>query len=257
MTLVLALSERKIQGVVKVAKTKNKLISFRHEQFGEIRTVEIDGEIWFVGKDVAGALGYSNPRKAIRDHVRDKHKRGERIVTPSGMQETTLINEPGLYSLVMRSKLLAAEKFQDWVYEEVLPSIRKTGSYSTVETKDERWLETRAHGIKSRKKETSAIKLFIEYARSQGCREEENKIYSRFSIWANKAAGIPLKGYRDKATVHELNIIDLIEDRLIQDELLNGMANQLHYTEIWAKIQLRIKAFVAITHQTPPLLNGT
>lgn len=111
---------------------ENTLQIFNNPEFGEIRVVIIDGEPWFVGKDVATALGYTNPRKALKDHVPDKYKLTEQIVTSGQRRSVTLINEAGLYKLVMRSKLESAEKFSDWVCEEVLPSIRKTGTY-TVE----------------------------------------------------------------------------------------------------------------------------
>jgi prophage antirepressor-like protein len=92
----------------------------------ELRVIDRDGEPWFVAKDVADVLGYSNPQKAVRDHC----KKGERFVTPfSNGVEVTFIPESDVYRLVMRSKLPSAEAFQDWVMEEVLPSIRKTGQY--------------------------------------------------------------------------------------------------------------------------------
>jgi len=97
----------------------------------QLRTVLIDNEPFFVGKDAAAAIGYSNTRKAIRDHVKGKYLREERIVTPSGVQTVTVISEPGLYQLAGESKLPSAEPFQDWVYEEVLPTIRKYGAYMT------------------------------------------------------------------------------------------------------------------------------
>ncbi|MCT0033134.1 phage repressor protein/antirepressor Ant [Lactococcus lactis subsp. lactis] len=97
----------------------------------QLRTILIDNEPFFVGKDAAAAIGYSNTRKAIRDHVKGKYLREERIVTPSGMQNVTVISEPGLYQLAGESKLPSAEPFQDWVYEEVLPTIRKHGAYMT------------------------------------------------------------------------------------------------------------------------------
>lgn len=100
----------------------------------ELRALTIDDEPFFVGKDAAGAIGYTNTRKAIRDHVKLKYQREERIVTPSGTQEMTVISEPGLYQLASESKLPSAEPFQDWVYEDVLPSIRKHGAYMTPET---------------------------------------------------------------------------------------------------------------------------
>lgn len=99
----------------------------------QLRTVLIDNEPFFVGKDAAAAIGYSNTRKAIRDHVKGKYLREERIVTPSGVQTVTVISEPGLYQLAGESKLPSAEPFQDWVYEEVLPAIRKHGAYMTNE----------------------------------------------------------------------------------------------------------------------------
>ena len=99
----------------------------------QLRTVLIDDEPFFVGKDAAAAIGYSNTRKAIRDHVKGKYLREARIVTPSGVQTVTVISEPGLYQLAGESKLPSAEPFQDWVYEEVLPTIRKHGAYMTNE----------------------------------------------------------------------------------------------------------------------------
>lgn len=96
-----------------------------------VRTVLIDDEPWFVGKDVAVAIGYKNFRDALKSHVKDKYKRESRITTPSGMQNVTVISEPGLYQLAGESKLPSAEPFQDWVYEEVLPTIRKHGAYMT------------------------------------------------------------------------------------------------------------------------------
>ena len=116
----------------------NELKIFDNPEFGEIRTVTIDGEPWFVGKDVAVALGYENPQKAIKDHVffEDK-KMGERNVTPSiidsvgRLQYPTFINESGIYALVFGSKLDSAKRFKHWVTSEVLPAIRKTGAYET------------------------------------------------------------------------------------------------------------------------------
>lgn len=97
----------------------------------QLRTVLIDNEPFFVGKDAAVAIGYKNFRDALKSHVKDKYKRESRITTPSGMQNVTVISEPGLYQLAGESKLPSAEPFQDWVYEEVLPTIRKHGAYMT------------------------------------------------------------------------------------------------------------------------------
>lgn len=105
------------------------MMIFRDPEFGEIRTVEVDGEPWLVGKDVARALGYSNPRKALADHVDGEDKGVTKCDTLGGTQEMTVINESGLYSLVLSSRLPGAKRFKRWVTGEVLPSIRRHGGY--------------------------------------------------------------------------------------------------------------------------------
>ena len=107
---------------------------FKNEEFGEVRTVEIEGKPYFCGKDVAGALGYMNPNKAVNDHCRAITKCSTPI---SGkMQEINFIPEGDLYRLIVGSKLPTAEKFERWVFDEVLPSIRKHGLYATDELLD-------------------------------------------------------------------------------------------------------------------------
>ena len=101
---------------------------FNNPEFGEIRTIEQNGEPWFVGKDIATALGYSNPQKAIRDHVDEQDRTANESFTVNGTQGV-LVNESGLYSLCFSSKLEGAKKFKRWVTSKVLPSIRKTGGY--------------------------------------------------------------------------------------------------------------------------------
>lgn len=111
----------------------NDLTVFKNESFGEIRTLVVNNEPWFVGKDVAIALGYSNSKKALSDHVDVEDKQqgdGVTIRDPIGReQHPTVINESGLYSLILSSKLPTAKQFKRWVTSEVLPSIRKTGGY--------------------------------------------------------------------------------------------------------------------------------
>lgn len=106
---------------------------FQNPEFGRVRIVEVNGEAWMVGKDVAEALGYSNPQKAIRDHVDEDDKTVNDSFTVNGTQGA-LINESGLYSLVLSSKLPNARKFRRWVTNEVLPTVRKHGAYMTPET---------------------------------------------------------------------------------------------------------------------------
>lgn len=111
----------------------NKLNVFNNEEFGSIRTITIDKEPWFVGKDVAVALGYSNPQKAVREHVMDEDKGVNEMDTPGGKQNLTVISESGMYALVFGSKLESAKRFKRWVTSEVLPSIRKHGMYAVDE----------------------------------------------------------------------------------------------------------------------------
>lgn len=118
---------------------------FKNDEFGAVRTIEQDGKVMFCGKDVATALGYSNPSKALRDHTR-----GERIVTPletsGGIQQVQFITEGDLYRLVASSKLPSAQQFESWVFDEVLPSIRKRGGYM-ASVKDETPEETMARAF--------------------------------------------------------------------------------------------------------------
>lgn len=111
----------------------NDLQIFNNEEFGQIRTVTIDNEPWFVGKDVAEALGYSEPRSAVSKKVDDTDKGVAEMETPSGKQNMTIINESGLYALIFGSKLDSAKRFKHWVTSEVLPSIRKHGMYAVDE----------------------------------------------------------------------------------------------------------------------------
>lgn len=111
----------------------NELKIFENPEFGKIRTVAIDGEPWLVGKDVARALGYGEGKSlanAVANHVDDEDKGVTELMTPGGMQKMTIINESGMYALIFSSKLPKAKEFKHWVTSEVLPSIRKTGSYT-------------------------------------------------------------------------------------------------------------------------------
>ena len=112
----------------------NELQVFSNPEFGQVRTLTIEEEPWFVGKDVAVALGYGNPRDALRKHIEDEDKGVSQIATPSGEQTMTIINESGLYALIFGSKLESAKRFKRWVTHEVLPAIRKTGTYSITPT---------------------------------------------------------------------------------------------------------------------------
>lgn len=109
----------------------NDLQIFENKEFGSVRTLEIDGKPYFCGSDVASALGYTNPRKAIIDHCKGVTKRD--APTSSGIQSMSYIPEGDIYRLIARSKLPTAEKFESWVFDEVLPTIRKHGMYAKDE----------------------------------------------------------------------------------------------------------------------------
>ena len=117
----------------------NQLEIFRNREFGEIRTVTVDGEPWFVGKDIAEALGYSNTRDALATHVMDEDKNTVAISDGKrrGNPNQVIINESGVYALIFGSKLDSAKRFKHWVTSEVLPQIRKTGTYQKPMTPQE------------------------------------------------------------------------------------------------------------------------
>lgn len=142
----------------------NEMRIFENEQFGKVRIIEEDGKVLFCGTDVAVALGYTNPRKAVRDHTRGGTKRS--TPTTSGDQTMTFIPEGDVYRLITRSKLPAAEQFESWVFDEVLPSIRKTGGYIAGENQmsDD---ELVARALLMLKKKLEARNLELDQARGE------------------------------------------------------------------------------------------
>ena len=158
---------------------------FNSPEFGAIRTIEKDGEPWFVGKDVAAALGYEKPTDAVRKHV-DVEDRGiSKMETPSGAQETTIINESGLYSLVLSSKLPTAKKFKRWVTSEVIPSIRKHGGYLTPDKLEEVLLKPDtliqlAQNLKAEQEKRMALEVKME--------EQKPKVLFAESVEAAKTS---------------------------------------------------------------------
>lgn len=113
---------------------------FSNQEFGYLRILEIDGEPWFIGKEVADTLGYKDTINAIKTHVDAEDKRGWQITTPSGKQRMNIINESGLYGMIFGSKLESATRFKRWVTKEVLPSLRKTGYYSLTNSKPDSYM---------------------------------------------------------------------------------------------------------------------
>ena len=109
---------------------KNEIQLFHNDEFGEVRTMLIDGEPWFVGKDVTHILGYRNASKALNDHVDGEDKLNNESLSSLGQRGGWLINESGVYSLILSSKLPNAKSFKRWVTAEILPALRKTGGYT-------------------------------------------------------------------------------------------------------------------------------
>lgn len=121
----------------------SELKVFENPTFGQVRTIEIDNEPWFVGKDVAEALGYSNTRDALSKHVDEDDKATVAFHDGSQNRNVTAVNESGLYSLILSSKLPGAKEFKRWVTSEVIPSIRKTGGYTLKPMTDYQKEQTR------------------------------------------------------------------------------------------------------------------
>ena len=138
---------------------KNQII-FKNEEFGQIRTCMVNGETYFVGKDVADALGYINPHKAMRDHVDKEDKLTERIVQSGQARATIIINESGLYSLILSSKLDSARRFKRWVTSEVLPQIRKNGRYELEQHNKE--LEAQNHQLTDQARLLESRNILLE-----------------------------------------------------------------------------------------------
>ena len=140
----------------------NELQIFNNSDFGNIRVVENSGEPWFVGKDVAEVLGYTNPSKALADHVDADDKLNNETLLSLGQRGGWLINESGLYSLIMSSKLPQAKAFKRWVTSEVLPAIRKTGSYKTPKHSSDR------DKAMLKNAQARSAKLWLEIAKNTG-----------------------------------------------------------------------------------------
>ena len=139
----------------------NELQIFNNEEFGQIRTIEVNGEPWFVGKDIAQALQYSDTRKAVVMHVDEDDRTNCPIIDSLGReQDTTVINESGMYALIMSSKLPKAKEFKHWVTSEVLPAIRKTGYYALS------GYNSRVTGVGEI---VNLLKLSKDVMRNQGC----------------------------------------------------------------------------------------
>ena len=157
----------------------NELQIFNSEEFGDIRTVTIDSEPWFVGKDVADALGYLKTRNAISTHVSDEDKKEALIQgAPGGTQNMIIINESGLYALIFGSKLESAKRFKRWVTKEVLPTIRRTGGYQMKRLSPEEMLRIQLGMIDGHESRISNLEnnMVIDYGQQRVLEKEVSKV---------------------------------------------------------------------------------
>lgn len=188
----------------------NEIRIFDNPEFGEVRTVMIDDEPWFVAKDLAKALGYKNTNQAIKDNTEDEDRGASPVATPSGNQNMVTLNESGLYSLIFGSKLESAKKFKRWVTSEVLPALRKTGTY-TMPNNPLDILELHYQAIKQVDRKVEAID-----SRVDALKEELEQV----------KADMPLFG------VEETRIVQAVHRRSI--ELMGGSGSNASKSK-WMK----------------------
>lgn len=195
----------------------NDIQIFDNPEFGEIRTVVIENEPWFVGRDIANALGYAKPESAIRNNVDKDDTLVEGVMdSMNRMQNTIVVNESGLYSLIFGSKLPNAKKFKKWVTSEVLPSIRKTGTYQVPQTTNEK-IALLAQGHTELKAEVDEIKEDLKSLKMDLpiLPIEANKITT-----AAKKKGVSILGGKQS---------NAYRDRSIRQRVYNNLYSNLKY----------------------------
>ena len=177
----------------------NELKIFNNEEFGKIRTVTIDNEPWFVGKDVAEALGYGKGKSlnnAINNHVDNEDKGVTEMMTPGGEQKMTTINESGLYALIFGSKLESAKRFKHWVTSEVLPTLRKTGSYEMPKKKQS---NERLASV------NNAVKILTPMLQAAGCNSKIQLLTAK-SLYEKAGVNLPITIEADQQYVDTVHI---------------------------------------------------
>ena len=200
---------------------ENKIQVWNYES-SEIRTVQVNGEPWFVGKDVAAVLGYSNPRDAINKRVDDEDKGVAKCDTLGGVQDLTIINESGLYSLVLSSKLPNAKKFKHWVTSEVLPSIRKHGAYMTEQTLERAFtspdfLIELATQLKTEQEQRRRLETTVA-AQSKQMEQDKPKVLFADSVTASSSSIL----IGELAKLIKQNGVDIGQRRLFEWMRANG-----------------------------------
>lgn len=196
----------------------NELKIFENPAFGSIRTVEIDSTPYFVGKDVAEVLGYTNTPKAIRDHVDEEDKLTEQIVLSGQGRDTILINESGLYSLILSSKLPKAKEFKHWVTSEVLPAIRQHGMYATEELLADPDLAIKAFtALKEERAKREALEATVKTQEQQIAQDKPKVVFADAVSTAKTSILIG-----DLAKLIKQNGIDIGQKRLFDWLRTNG-----------------------------------
>lgn len=176
----------------------NELKIFNNEEFGKIRTVTIDNEPWFVGKDVATALGYAKPENAISSHV-SKEDKTSTLIQGSGSNyksKAIIINESGLYALIFGSKLESAKEFKHWVTSEVLPTLRKTGSYEMPKTKQR---NERLASV------NNAVKILTPMLQAAGCNSKIQLLTAK-SLYEKAGVNLPITIEADQQYIDTVHI---------------------------------------------------
>lgn len=194
---------------------------FQNSQFGELEILTIDNKEWFPAIKVAEILGYTNPRKAIRDHAKEKGVTIRSVLSNGGMQNKKFIDEGNLYRLITRSKLPQADKFEEWVFEDVLPSIRKTGSYQVPSDP------------------MQALKLMFKA--TEQTKEE---------IATVKADVIDLKE-NQKLDTGDYNLLSrTINQRVAHIQKIHAITNQKQRSELFRDINSEVKKMTGATSRT-------
>lgn len=210
-----------------IAQEKNpieNIMNFTHVEFGEVRAVALNAQPWFVGKDVAAALGYKDTFAAIKLHVDEEDRQNWQNASFESPRGLTIINESGLYSLIFGSKLPTAVKFKKWVTDKVLPSIRRFGCYIDGNHKNIRELSKCTHNALK-----SGIDVLIRYGSSKYDIDEEN-VHRTISSKANVLAGID-HGKRDIADTPQLIRLICIQSAYLQT-IVEGIIKDKDFCDI-------------------------
>lgn len=216
----------------------NAIQIFNNPEFGQVRTITHNGEIWFVGKDVAEALGYQNGSRDINRHVDQDDRIKEMIAQYQNgtvvKTQTILINESGLYSLILGSKLSSAKHFKHWVTSEVLPSIRKTGSYVLSNKQDMEKYIARRIGIEMRKGMTEAIKEAVPESTHKkfAYPNYTNLVYKTVFSMNTKQLKQDRELEKDANIREHLSAEELMKVKMIEDLVKNYLYAGLEYEQI-------------------------